>query len=76
LRKLKLTIMEIVIKETRGRKAKRDLTNLTIGELYVFPNENISNILSSAKRQNKNFPDRKFRCYTEEDGSVVLIRVK
>lgn len=68
--------MEIIIKETRGRKSKRDFTNLTVGELYVFPNGNISNILSSAKRQNKDYPERKFRCYTEEDGSIVLVRVK
>lgn len=67
--------MEIIVKETRGRKSKRDFTNLIIGEHYRFENGNISNILSSAKRQNKMHPDRKFRCYTEEDGSVILVRI-
>lgn len=68
--------MEIIVKETRGRKSKYDFSNLQVGECRKLSNELISNVLSSAKRQNKEYPDRKFRCYTEKDGSIVLIRVK
>ena len=66
--------MKVTIKETRGRKRKYDFTSIDIGESMTLSDANISNILFLAKRQNSGFPKRKFRCYTAENGDVVLTR--
>ena len=66
--------MKVTIKETRGRKRKYNFTSIEIGESISIKNSNISNILFLAKRQNSDFPKRKFRCYTAENGDVVLTR--
>lgn len=68
--------MEVQVKETRGRKKKYDFVSMEVGDLIQFNETSTRNIIFLAKRQNKEFPDKKFRCYTEEDGSIVLVRVK
>lgn len=68
--------MEVQVKETRGRKRKYDFVSMEVGDLVQLYETSTRNIIFLAKRQNKDFPDKKFRCYTEVDGSIILVRVK
>jgi hypothetical protein len=68
--------MEVVVKETRGRKPKYDFSGMEIGEIRRYEALLTSTILICAKNwvKRKGF-DWGFRCYRDGD-KVAIVRVK
>lgn len=68
--------MEIIIKETRGRKRKYDFSNLDVGGHLIFENSNRQTVMSSAQYFLKKFSlTWKFRSWSE-DNNVIIVRIK
>lgn len=69
--------MELNIVETRGRKRKYDFSKMEVGVHLAFSESTHSVILNCANYYSqKNKLGWKFRAWHNEDGDVVLVRIK